>query len=186
MGDAECQALVNSPVKVTDNTVSSDGNRQCCLKMQSHIEALESEIKSLTQIVKILNAERKYDASTVEVRKTNCTYVDKLKANAAIDCKLNQIKPQALRTIPRTARTKHNTSTKDFSYKKLTTNKNSYPAISNSSVVSNKTTAPFRPKSSIIKSSPKPSQYTIPTESQFHILSDNKDLQFDNFCHFQF
>ena len=182
MADAACQALVNSPVKVINNTVSSDGNRQCCLKMQSHIQTLEREIKSLTEIVKILNAERKYDATTVEVRKTNYTSADKLKANTAIDYKQNQIKPQPLGTIPRTARTKPNTSTNDFSYKKLMTNKNSYLAISSSSVVSNKTTAPFRPKSSLIKPSPKPSQYTIPTENQFDILSDNQDLQLDNLC----
>jgi hypothetical protein len=51
--------------------------------MQEHIQALEREIKSLTEIVKILNAERNSDATIDEVRKTNCTYADKLKANTA-------------------------------------------------------------------------------------------------------
>jgi hypothetical protein len=46
---------------------------------KNNIQTLEKEVKSLTEIVNLLNEDLKYNDTTEEVRKTDCTYADKLK-----------------------------------------------------------------------------------------------------------
>jgi hypothetical protein len=48
--------------------------------MKNNTQALEKEVKSLTEIINILSEELKYNDTTEEVRKADCTCADKLKA----------------------------------------------------------------------------------------------------------
>jgi hypothetical protein len=82
---AHCHDLVDSLISDNCEEVSLSGNHQCCVLMKNNIQALEKEIKSLTEIINILSEQLKYDIPE-EVRKADCTYADKLKSKNTISC----------------------------------------------------------------------------------------------------
>ena len=125
----------------------------------------------------------KYNDTTDEVRKADCTYADKLKANNTKSCKCNQIKPQLLTTQEELSSVKTITDiiSEELKCMKQTTCKNLFPAISCSNVTSSKSMASSIPNST--HSKPRTanySQYSIPTANRFDILSNCQDLQFND------
>jgi hypothetical protein len=98
MAAATSQVSVNGIISDDRDDVSCGDSLQCCLLMKKNIQALEKEIGSLMEVIKVLSEELKFNDSTDGVRKTACSYADILKENNMINCKCDQIKPQLLAT----------------------------------------------------------------------------------------
>ena len=180
MAAALCHDLVDSIISNNCDEVSLSGNHQCCLLMKNNIQALEKEVKSLTEIINILSEELKHDDTTNEVRKADCTYADKLKSNNTMSCKCDQMKPKLLVAQNELSSVKTVTDiiSEELKSMKQTTYMNMFPTISCSSVKSSKSTASSIPNPT--HSKPRTvnySQYSIPTANRFDILSNYQDLQ---------
>jgi len=61
---------------------------KCYSLTQSDVQALENEVKSMSETIKILKDELKYECANKGARKPTLTYAEKLKSgiNACSDC----------------------------------------------------------------------------------------------------
>jgi len=96
MAAAISQDFVSSLISDNWEEVSHCGNHQCCLLMKNNIQALEKEVKSLTEIINILSEKWKHNETTEEVRMADGTYADKRKLINTINSNCDQMKPQLL------------------------------------------------------------------------------------------
>jgi len=71
--------LCDSPPEIENISVSSASDRQYCEQLKSKIEVLHKEVKSLTEIANLLNAELKAVCQSNEVSKLPTTQADKSK-----------------------------------------------------------------------------------------------------------
>jgi hypothetical protein len=183
MAAATSQISVNGTISDDRDEVSCSDSLQCCLLMKRNVQALEKEIGSLTEVIKVLSEELKFNDSTDGVRKTACSYADILKGNNMINCKCDQIKPQLLATQNELSPIKTITDiiSEELKNMKQKTHKNLCSGISSSNVTSSKVMASSItiPTHSKLNST-NYGQYAVPTENRYDIFSNYQDLQYND------
>jgi hypothetical protein len=182
MAAAISQDFVSSLISDKWEEVSHCGNHQCCLLMKNNIQALEKEVKSLTEIINILSEKWKHNETTEEVRMADGTYADKRKLINTINCNCDKIKPQLLLAQKEICSLKAiiDLLREDLKSMIQTTNMNMFPVSSCSNDKLNKYTATSEPKPMHSKTRTKDySQYSIPTMNRFDILSNYQELQYN-------
>jgi C4-type Zn-finger protein len=73
------QATANSPKNSTNNSVLIISECQCCSFRKSDVQALENEVKSMSEIINILRDELKCVYTSNGGSRTISTYAEKLK-----------------------------------------------------------------------------------------------------------
>ena len=67
---------------------------QCYSVTKRDVQALENEVKSMSEVINILREELKYDCTSKGDKKTHSTYAEKLKANLTQCEKCTQLESQ--------------------------------------------------------------------------------------------
>jgi len=145
-------------------------SQNCCLQMDTHIQTLLNDVKSLHEIVNILSEEWRQYCDKEDVRLDGGQYVDKLKSKDSFSCKCEIIKPQVLE------------AQKELSSLITRTNINKEELkcmrqVSNSSAKQNVKQNAKQRNTATLLSTPNVTHYTIPTENRFTILYNHPDVQ---------
>ena len=95
---AATHSNVTAEFELKDKSESNSHHesQNCCLQMDTHIQTLLNDVKTLHEIVNILSEEWRQYCDTEEVRVDGGQYVDKLKSKDSLSCKCEIIKPQVL------------------------------------------------------------------------------------------
>ena len=91
MADVRTRGTVNTPRNIKDKGVLCISDCECYSLMQSDVQALENEVKSMSETINILKDERKYDCANKGARKPFSTYAEKLKLGSTPCCKCAQL-----------------------------------------------------------------------------------------------
>jgi len=160
---------------------SSSVNYRSCLLMENNIQAFEKEVKSLTEIISILNDELKHDA-TEEVMKADCLCVDKLKSKNTSSYNCELIKPQLLIVLNELSSVIKITNIirEELVSMKHATNKNMLPESISSSIQSSNPVSfsTYNPKHFKTWTADN-SQYSFPTSNRFDILSNYPESRYN-------
>ena len=117
MAATHSNVTVEFELKDKSESNSHHESQSCCVQMDTHIQTLVNDVKTLHEIVNIRSEEWRQYCDTEEVRVDGGQYVDKFKSKDSLSCKCEIIKPQVLEAqkvfsslITRTNITKGNTN----------------------------------------------------------------------------
>jgi hypothetical protein len=149
--------------KKEDKPVNENQNFR--LKIETNIQTLLNEIKTLHEIINILSEEWKQCKETEEVRTEKEQYVDEVKANDLISCNCDTVKTQCseLQKEINSISTRTNITKKDIKNIRQENRINLSPTCSVQDINQKNYTDPLTTK------------YTVSTENRFALLSNYQD-----------
>ena len=174
---------VNSSIIAKNDGAFCNSDCQGCTLMKSEVQALEKEVKSMTEIINILRDELKYNCAYKDESELSSTYAEKLKSSSNQCCKCVQLESQLQVALNELSSVKLITHILSEECKSLEQISHVDPNADNlrSGV------KPYNPQPTTATRPPDPMhsslgasnfcKYTVPTSNRYAVLSNHLELQ---------